>query len=95
MLSRAAQGRIINIGSTAGFIGDRFLAVYSAAKGGVHAFTRVLALELGGGQLHERGESSVAVVDGERPVKRVDHAPRLAVPGDGRGADRVGSGDVA
>jgi len=40
-------GRIINIGSTAGFIGDRFLAVYSAAKGGVHAFTRVLALELG------------------------------------------------
>ena len=41
------SGRIINIGSTAGFIGDRFLAVYSAAKGGVHAFTRVLALELG------------------------------------------------
>jgi 2-hydroxycyclohexanecarboxyl-CoA dehydrogenase len=46
MLARAS-GRIINIGSTAGFIGDRHLAVYSAAKGGVHAFTRVLALELG------------------------------------------------
>jgi 2-hydroxycyclohexanecarboxyl-CoA dehydrogenase len=46
MLARSS-GRIINIGSTAGFIGDRFLAVYSAAKGGVHAFTRVLALELG------------------------------------------------
>jgi 2-hydroxycyclohexanecarboxyl-CoA dehydrogenase len=41
------SGRIINIGSTAGNIGDRLLAVYSAAKGGVHAFTRVLALELG------------------------------------------------
>ena len=41
------SGRIINIGSTAGFVGDRLLAVYSAAKGGVHAFTRVLALELG------------------------------------------------
>lgn len=41
------RGRIINIGSTAGAIGDRLLAVYSAAKGGVHAFTRVLALELG------------------------------------------------
>lgn len=41
------SGRIVNIGSTAGFIGDRYLAVYSAAKGGVHAFTRVLALEVG------------------------------------------------
>jgi 2-hydroxycyclohexanecarboxyl-CoA dehydrogenase len=46
MLERGG-GRIINIGSMAGFIGDRNLAVYSAAKGGVHAFTRVLALELG------------------------------------------------
>jgi 2-hydroxycyclohexanecarboxyl-CoA dehydrogenase len=41
------SGRIINIGSTAGNIGDRNLAVYSAAKGGVHTFTRVLALEVG------------------------------------------------
>jgi len=42
-----ASGRIINIGSTAGLIGDPKLAVYSAMKGAVHAFTRVLAKEVG------------------------------------------------
>jgi 2-hydroxycyclohexanecarboxyl-CoA dehydrogenase len=41
------EGRIINIGSTAGLIGDPLLAVYSAMKGAVHAFTRVLAKEVG------------------------------------------------
>jgi 2-hydroxycyclohexanecarboxyl-CoA dehydrogenase len=46
-LEQRGEGRIVNIGSTAGFIGDRLLAVYSAAKGGVHTFTKVLALELG------------------------------------------------
>ena len=46
MIERS-YGRIINIGSTAGLIGDPMLAVYSAAKGGVHAFTRVLAKEVG------------------------------------------------
>jgi len=40
-------GRIINIGSMSGLIGDPYMAVYSAAKGAVHAFTRVLALEVG------------------------------------------------
>ena len=46
MLSRQS-GRIINIGSTAGEVGDYMLSVYSALKGAVHAFTRVLALEVG------------------------------------------------
>lgn len=40
-------GRIINIGSTAGLVGDYGLAVYSAAKAAVHGFTRVLAKEVG------------------------------------------------
>jgi 2-hydroxycyclohexanecarboxyl-CoA dehydrogenase len=40
-------GRVINIGSTAGLLGDPMLAVYSAMKGAVHAFTRVLAKEVG------------------------------------------------
>lgn len=40
-------GRIINMGSTAGAVGDYLLSVYSAAKGAVDAFTRVLAKEVG------------------------------------------------
>ncbi len=46
MIARKS-GRIINIGSTAGLVGDYMLAVYSAAKGAVHAFTKVLAKEVG------------------------------------------------
>ena len=46
MVSRRA-GRIVNIGSTSGLVGDYMLPVYSAAKGAVHAFTRVLAKEVG------------------------------------------------
>jgi 2-hydroxycyclohexanecarboxyl-CoA dehydrogenase len=41
------SGRIINIGSSSGTVGDYMLAVYSASKGAVHAFTRVLAKEVG------------------------------------------------
>ncbi|KPI03698.1 3-oxoacyl-(acyl-carrier-protein) reductase [Actinobacteria bacterium OK074] len=46
MIDRSS-GRIINIGSMSALIGDPFMAVYSAAKGAVHSFTKVLALEIG------------------------------------------------
>jgi 2-hydroxycyclohexanecarboxyl-CoA dehydrogenase len=46
MIGRGS-GRIVNMGSTAGIVGDYMLPVYSAAKGAVHAFTRVLAKEVG------------------------------------------------
>lgn len=40
-------GRVVNIGSISGIIGDPLLAVYSAMKGAVHSFTKVLAKEVG------------------------------------------------
>jgi 2-hydroxycyclohexanecarboxyl-CoA dehydrogenase len=46
MIARKS-GRIINIGSTAGLIGDPYMSIYSAAKAAVHGFTKVLACEVG------------------------------------------------
>lgn len=40
------SGRIVNIGSQLGLRGAASLAHYSAAKGGVHAFTKALAREV-------------------------------------------------
>ena len=46
MIERHA-GAIVNVGSTAGLVGDYMLPVYSAMKGAVHSFTIVLAKEVG------------------------------------------------
>lgn len=46
MIERKA-GRIVNIGSTAGIVGDYMLSIYSTAKAAVHGFTKVLAKEVG------------------------------------------------
>jgi len=43
---RDSKGNIVNLGSDAGLIGERGLAVYCASKGGVVNMTRALALEL-------------------------------------------------
>lgn len=40
-------GAIVNIGSTAGLVGDYMLPVYSAMKGAVHSFSIALAKEVG------------------------------------------------
>jgi 2-hydroxycyclohexanecarboxyl-CoA dehydrogenase len=41
------SGRIINLGSTAGLVGDPLLVVYSTTQGAIHTFTKVLAKEVG------------------------------------------------
>lgn len=40
-----SRGRIVNIGSIAGAIGQADLGAYSASKGAVHNLTRALAIE--------------------------------------------------
>ena len=46
LMVRAGSGRIINISSIWGVAGASYETAYSAAKGGVNAFTRALAKEL-------------------------------------------------
>jgi 2-hydroxycyclohexanecarboxyl-CoA dehydrogenase len=44
-MQEAGHGRMVNIASEAGRVGSKGSAVYSAAKGGVIAFTKVMARE--------------------------------------------------
>jgi 2-hydroxycyclohexanecarboxyl-CoA dehydrogenase len=46
-MQKAGYGRIVNIASEAGRVGSKGSAVYSAAKGGVIAFTKTIARENG------------------------------------------------
>jgi 2-hydroxycyclohexanecarboxyl-CoA dehydrogenase len=73
-------GRIINIGSTAGLIGDPMLAVYSAAKGGVHAFTRVLAKEVGPHGITVNAVAPYGTLP-EDPVRHVSSGSRYGPDG--------------
>ena len=41
------RGRIVNVGSLSGLLGQAGQANYAAAKGGLHAFTKALAREVG------------------------------------------------
>ncbi len=46
-LRKEPHAKIVNIGSDAGRIGEKTMVTYSAAKGGVIAFTKALAKECG------------------------------------------------
>ncbi len=46
MMVGQGYGKVVNIGSDAGRVGSSGEAVYSAAKGGIMAFTKTLAREM-------------------------------------------------
>jgi NAD(P)-dependent dehydrogenase (short-subunit alcohol dehydrogenase family) len=46
MAAQGAGGRIVNVGSTSGFMGRNRAIAYSAAKGGVANLTRAMAAQL-------------------------------------------------
>lgn len=64
-MQEAGYGRIVNIASEAGRVGSKGSAVYSAAKGGVIAFTKVIARE---GARHGITANSIAPGPIETPL---------------------------
>jgi NAD(P)-dependent dehydrogenase (short-subunit alcohol dehydrogenase family) len=45
-MKKAGKGVIVNMGSSAGYIGAPFQSIYCASKGAVHQLTKALAVEL-------------------------------------------------
>ena len=61
MAAQGTGGRIVNIGSTSGFMGRSRAVAYSAAKGGVANLTRAMAAQLAPHKI--RGERDRAEQD--------------------------------
>ena len=80
------SGRIVNVGSHAGYLGHRGRFEYASAKGAIHGFTLSLAME---GESHGIAANVLAPGAGTRPVRSWDDqtifateafAPELAAP---------------
>jgi 3-oxoacyl-[acyl-carrier protein] reductase len=90
---RAGHGRIVNLGSLAGKEGLATIAAYSAASGGVIAFTKALSRELAGqnifvncvapgpidtDMIRDLGPEVVKAMIADSPMKRLGTAAEVA-----------------
>jgi 3-oxoacyl-[acyl-carrier protein] reductase len=75
MVRRRAPGRIVTLASVSGLIGNRGQANYSAAKGGVIAATKALAVELAKRQITVNcvapGLIDTGMVNEDMPMERI------------------------
>ncbi|MBA7642964.1 3-oxoacyl-[acyl-carrier-protein] reductase FabG [subsurface metagenome] len=63
MIESKIQGKIINVSSNSGTLGEPYLAAYCASKGGVNMLTRSLAIELGPYNININGISPGFIED--------------------------------
>jgi 3-oxoacyl-[acyl-carrier protein] reductase len=75
MVRRHAPGRVVTLASVAGLVGNRGQTNYSAAKGGVIAATKALAVELGKRQITVNcvapGLIATGMIEENTPVERI------------------------
>jgi NAD(P)-dependent dehydrogenase (short-subunit alcohol dehydrogenase family) len=77
MARQSSGGRIVNIGSTSGFIGRSRAVAYSAAKGGVANLTRAMAVQLAP---HKIRVNAIVPNKIGSPVGRDEFDPARPVP---------------
>jgi NAD(P)-dependent dehydrogenase (short-subunit alcohol dehydrogenase family) len=102
-----ARGRIVNVGSVAGAIGQANLGSYSAAKGAVHNLTRALAVECAPFEINVNAiapgyfptamnRELLETPEGLAHVKEIHPWPELGTPADvGAAAAFLASDDAA
>jgi len=87
-MQQAGYGRIVSIASEAGRVGSKGSAVYSAAKGGVIAFTKTIAREnarfaitanaIAPGPIGEIGERVIETMRGATQLRRLGEPEEVA-----------------
>ncbi len=87
VMKQARSGLIVNISSTAGYLGFPYRSPYAAAKWAVIGLTKTMAMELG-----EYGVRANAICPGSITGPRMDHVIELESQASGRSAEDIRAG---
>lgn len=87
LMVEQGSGLIVNIASTAGYLGFPYRAPYAASKWAVIGLTKTMAMELG-----EHGVRANVICPGSVAGPRMDHVIELEAEASGRSAEDIRAG---